>query len=228
MTKINLLNTNARSIKPKLNSLLDCFNEFEADFAVLTETWLKDSAVEPLVEELSGGSGLGILTRNREATNNGVAYGGVAVVWRESVGRTSEIKYKNKDGYEVMVAASSIKGQARKLVIVACYIPPGYSKVRGAGALAYVEDLVVDLKRRYKDPFVVVAGDFNQWRIGGALENFVDIKEVDVGNTRGRRSIDRIFTNFSRSITGYGTLEPLETEEEEGQSTGSVRDIATP
>ena len=205
---------------------MECFKEFEADFAVLTETWLKDSVVEPLVEELSRGSGLGILTRNREAVANGVAYGGVAVVWREAMGRTAEIKYKNKEGYEIMVTASSIKGQTRKLVIIACYLPPGYSKVRGAGALAYVEDLIVDLKSRYKDPFVVVAGDFNQWKIEGALDNFVDIKEVDVGVTRGRRSIDRIFTNFSRSIMGCGTLEPLETEEDGGQTVKSDHKIA--
>ena len=57
---------------------------------------------------------------------------------------------------------------------------------------------------------MVVAGDFNQWRIDNALANFADIKEVPVGCTRGSRAIDRIFLNMKRSVKEYGTLDPLE------------------
>ena len=48
-----------------------------------------------------------------------------------------------------------------------------------------------------------------------------------VGPTRGRRHIDRIFVNVSRSITEYGTLAPLETEQDElSQSTASDHQVA--
>ena len=83
-TKINIINANARSLKPKKESLLDCFRETEADFAVLTETWLRDGNFAELTEELSLGSGLGLLTLNRPACENGVSYGGVGFVYRES------------------------------------------------------------------------------------------------------------------------------------------------
>ena len=192
--------------------MLDCFKELDADFAVLTETWLQNNVLDELSQELSLGSGLGLLAKNREAASNGVTYGGVAVVWREAIGRVTEVKYKNPDKYEVLAVAVSLKGHARKFTIVACYLPPGYNKERGTAALEYIGGIIIDLKRRYKDPYIVVTGDFNQWKIGECLEDFVDIKEVEVGNTRGRRSIDRIFVNFSRSVHECGTLEPLESE----------------
>ena len=125
-----------------------------------------------------------------------------------------------------MTTAASLRGHSRKLVVVACYLPPGYSRTRGGEALEYIEGTVIELKRRYKDPYVVIAGDFNQWKIQDALANFADIKEVLVGCTRGRKAIDRLFVNFTRSVREYGTLEPLETEGEEGLATKSDHKIA--
>ena len=202
-------------MKPKKLSLVDCLTELEVDFAVLTETWLQDHTADELREELVMGSGFGMVVRNRRPTVNGVCYGGVAVVWRESVGRLAEIQFKNPDGYEVLVGAISLRGHSRKLVIVACYLPPGYNKIRGNGALCYVEDVVIEAKRKYKDPYLLIAGDFNQWKIGNVLANFQDIKEVNIGSTRGDKAIDKIFVNFSRSVVGSGTVDPLETEDEE-------------
>ena len=57
-------------------------------------------------------------------------------------------------------------------------------------------------------------GDFNQWDIKEALQDFADVKEVNVGPTRGSRSIDRIFLNMTRAVVESGTLDPLETDEE--------------
>ena len=195
---------------------MDCFHETDADYAILTETWLNEGAVKELAEELSLGSGIGMLTKNRQRCENGVTYGGVAVLWKESLGSFKEIEVKNPGRFEVLAAAGSVKGHRRKFVVIGCYLPPGYTKQRGKEALGYIEDLVIYLKRRFEDPYLVVAGDFNQWKIDACLADFVDVKEVDVGPTRGSRSIDRIFTNMSRSVEESGSLEPLETEEIEG------------
>ena len=40
--EMTLINTNARSLCPKINSLVTCFEELEAHVAVVTETWLTD------------------------------------------------------------------------------------------------------------------------------------------------------------------------------------------
>ena len=114
---------------------------------MLTETWLRDKEIGQLQEELSLGSGLGLFARNRRLKENGVSYSGVAVVWKESVGSFKEVKLKNKEGFELVAAAGSLKGQSRKLVVVACYIPPNYVKARGNLALDYIEGAVIELKR---------------------------------------------------------------------------------
>ena len=211
---------------PKTNSLLDCFTEMDIDCAVLTETWLQDRQVESLREDLTLGSGLNILTRNRRPAENGVAYGGVAVVWREELGSFRLLEFKNPECYEVLVAVGSLRGHSRKLVVLACYVPPGYNRFRGASALEYIEGLVIQVKRRYEDPYVVLAGDFNQWKVEDNLANFADIREVEVGKTRGNRAIDRIFTNMSRSVVHSGTVAPLETEEIDGETRRSDHKIA--
>ena len=165
---------------------------------------------------MSLGSGLGLLALNRRKSDNGVAYGGVAIVYREALGKLERIKFNNRENFEVMGAAVSIRGHTRKLVLIAAYLPPGYSRAKGVAALSYVEEVLVVVKRRYKDPYVIVGGDFNQWKLEDCLADFVDMKEVEVGNTRGNKAIDRLFTNVSRAVTESETVSPLETEEEEG------------
>ena len=72
----------------------------------------------------------------------------------------------------------------------------------------------------------MIAGDFNQWPIQDAVKDFSDIVEVDVGHSRGTRSIDRTFINFSRSLKASGTLPPLTTEpDESGRRTSSDHKI---
>ena len=78
--------------------------------------------------------------------------------------------------------------------------------------MAYIEDLVQEIKRQYRDPFITVASDFNQWDIAGALQDFPDLKEADVGPTRQDRCLDRIFTNFDQDVDETGTVPPLENE----------------
>ena len=142
-----------------------------------------------------------------------MSYGGVAIIWRESTVTFKEITIKNPHHFEVLAAVGKVKGQARKLVLVACYIPPNYSRIRGNQAQDFVENVIVDMKRKYSDPYLVVGGDFNQWRIENNLDNFADITEAPVGPTRKQKSIDRIFVNVGRAVAEAGTLEPLEAED---------------
>ena len=88
-----------------------------------------------------------------------------------------ELELPNPDNFEVLVALGSIPGYTRKLVLVACYLPPGYTVPRGNAALAYIEDVVLEVKRRYRDPFIVVGGNFNQWKVEGSLTEYPDIRE---------------------------------------------------
>ena len=100
----------------------------------------------------------------------------------------------------------TVKGQSRKLVIIAAYIPPNYSVPRGKSCLDYIKHCVTEVKNKYRDPFIVVAGDFDQWDLASALQEFVDLSEVHVGPTRGDRAIKRLFCNMTRGISASGTV----------------------
>ena len=78
-TKINIINTNARSLCPKIESLIDCFEELDVTLGVVTETWLADGeSLDRDVEDLAKGAGLGMVCLNRKANDRGIAHGGVA------------------------------------------------------------------------------------------------------------------------------------------------------
>ena len=202
---LSIMNTNARSLCPKMNSLIECFEELSVDIAVVTETWLKAGPdLDQMVSDLSLGSGIGSVVLNRDANpTTGVAYGGVAVFYKKKIGNLKPINYPNPEKYEVL-------GTSRKIVIIAAYLPPNYTVPRGTACMEYVEDLIVEVKRRFSDPYIVLAGDFNQWRVEESLVEFADISEVPVGPTRGDREIDRIFCNMGRSVATSGTVPPLD------------------
>ena len=167
---------------------------------------------EKYEEDLLLGAGMGIHCRSREANNNGVSYGGVAVIWKESEVRLSRLDVSHPD-HEVIVTAGSIRGHKRKVVVIGVYLPPNVTPVRAESCLQFLSDAVLEMKRRFSDPWLFVAGDFNQWRVQDYLRDYVDMVEIPVGNTRGGCAIDRTFCNLSRSVEEAGTLAPLETED---------------
>ena len=101
--------------------------ETDAHLAAATETWLGDDRAEEDRLNLSLGAGMGVLWRNRKANPRGVAYGGVALVWKEGEIEFKRVDIKNPEEYEV-IGAGRIPGQKRKLVLVCCYLPPNYNK----------------------------------------------------------------------------------------------------
>ena len=149
-----------------------------------------------------------MLTRNRPPNQQGTSHGGVAVLFDENKCSFSELKMRNPEDFEVLVCSGRLVGFPRPVVIIGCYLPPGYTVPRASGALEYVRGVVTEMKRKYADPFLVVAGDFNQWQVDEALVDFRDLVEAGVGPTRGTRSIDRLFTNLP--MTAAGTVAPLE------------------
>ena len=56
----------------------------------------------------------------------------------------------------------------------------------------------------------MVGDDLNQWDISSVLQDFADMREADVGPTRKEKCLDEIFTNFSRSLTDFGSVPPLD------------------
>ena len=207
---LTIINTNARSLCPKISSLIDCFTDLRASVGIITETWFSDGeALERDIENLSMGAGLAMICRNRPANNRGFSHGGVAVVYRESAIKMTNIRLHNPGEYEVLCCTGILRGSGKRLVEVACYIPPNYTVQRGRGCMEFITGVTMEMKRRYDDPMLLLAGDFNQWKVEGHLMDFPDIQEHDVGETRGSHRIDRIFSNF-HGLVEAGTVPPLE------------------
>ena len=210
---MTIINTNTRSICPIINSVVEAFDELEASFGVFTETWLSDGPeLQDKIDDLSHGSGIGMLTCNREKNDMGFSHGGVAILYRESICTFKAVAFPNPESFEVVVGSARFAGYSSQLIVVACYLPPTYVPVRGKAALCYIRDIVTQIKRNYRSPYIVIAGDFNNWRLEEALADFVDLTEAPVGPTRGSRSIDRLFSNFE-TIRSAFTVPSLEADD---------------
>ena len=212
-TPIAIINTNARSLCPKINSFIDCFDEMGAMIGIVTETWLSEGDhLEKDIVDLKYGAGIGLICKNRLPNDRGVAHGGVAIAYRTSSCRTSELALPNPDGHEVLCTVTSMPGYTRQLVTIACYMPPGLTVPAARACVRHVEDIIIEIRRRYKEPLILLGGDFNQWKIEEAVEDFADMREANVGFTRKEKCIDRLFTNFDRAQRSSGTVPPLDVE----------------
>ena len=73
--QLNFINTNARSLCPKIHSFVDCFSELQLTFATVTETWLADGeGLDQDLEDLALGAGISLICRNRPRGQRGVAH----------------------------------------------------------------------------------------------------------------------------------------------------------
>ena len=109
LLNLNFIYTNARSIKPKIQSLYDAFNDLNLAFALITETWMKKGRKQDeAVDEATNGQGLKILYKNRQETGSDAAGGGVAVVFDPSKITLKQYPLR-KSKYELMCVVGKIK-----------------------------------------------------------------------------------------------------------------------
>ena len=98
---VTIINTNARSLCPKIHSFIDCFEEMDSAIGIVTETWLADGdSLERDVADLPDGTGIGLVYKNRPANARGVAHGGVAVAFNRANCSTRELHLPNPDNHE--------------------------------------------------------------------------------------------------------------------------------
>ena len=115
--KFTIINTNARSLTPKIQSFIDNFHELDANVAIVTETWLADGpSLEADLDDLLLGTGIDLITRNRAPGVNGVCHGGVAIAALASNIKLKPHVFPNPDAHEILVATGAIVGQSRKVV----------------------------------------------------------------------------------------------------------------
>ena len=138
----------------------------------------------------------------------------MAIAARSATTNFKRYHLTNPNDFEIMAVSGSLRRVERKVFVLAAYIPPNYPVVKAKQCMKDIYNAIMDIKVRHSDPYIILAGDFNQFEMGKALEDFVDIWEVVSGPTRGDRTIDRVFSNLPPSpVTVSKILPPLENEE---------------
>ena len=119
--------TNARSLFPKIKSLLNYFELFGLCFSIVTESWLANGTrlVEDLYE-LEHGTNLRLLYKNRPVKPNSrrrTAGGGVAIVYNNQRCNFKERKIRGNK-FEIICAKGKIVGIPEVVVVLGIYIEP--------------------------------------------------------------------------------------------------------
>ena len=159
------------------------------------------------------GHGLNMLTLNRPPGRTGISHGGVAIIARNATTKLEPFPFPNPELFEVLVGKISVHQIKRKFLVIGAYIPPNYPVGRGRACISHINDIILEIKRKVDDPYILLAGDFNQWTAPDAVADYPDIAEILTPPTRQERRIDRIFCNWQEDVHEAGCIPPLQTEE---------------
>ena len=142
LKNLNFICANARSLGPKINSLIDYFDELDLAFAIISETWFKQgNGLENLTTDLKYGHGLKLINKTRPTRPNGqtISGGGVAIIVKNSLAHLKPYNLK-KTNYEVVAAAGKLPRTSRRLIVFSVYLPPSMKTRSQRAALKYLAD----------------------------------------------------------------------------------------
>ena len=207
----NFITTNARSLAPKMDSLVDYFSELDLQFAVITESWLKNGEMlKEAVIDLNAGCSLDMLTHNRKAKRSGrTAGGGVALVYDKKCLKMNELLIR-KGRSEIICASAKVPGLSRRLVVIGIYLPPSIRAEKRKKKMGCIRDAIAHAKGEFRDPIKIVTGDTNKMALTEATEDYPDIVIHEVGATRGSSKLDVINSNIPDSRLTMSIHPPLE------------------
>lgn len=100
------------------------------------------------------------------------------------------LKHVRKES-EILCATGRVAKINKMVVVFVAHVPPSII----AAELEALKAVEVGLARQtFKDPIIVVNGDFNHRDGGGGAKYVADFKEIASGPTRGTNTIDIIYT----------------------------------
>ena len=206
----NLLLTNARSLAPKLESLIEHITEYDISAAIVSESWLRPGAqLEQEIDDLRKAEGLDLIHHSRKLSKKGrPAGGGVAIITKRSTCILKEFKI-TRGRAEIVCAVGRVIGCSRKIALIGAYISPRCKAAQVNDALEKLCDAIRKIKETFNDPFITIGGDFNRAKVEDALGEFPDLQVVCTPPTRGQANLDKIATNFDEDIINVKVRPPL-------------------
>ena len=169
--KLSFASTNTRSLPPKMNAILEIFDELQVMFFAITETWLKGNREEAQsIKDVADSHGVSFITKNRVTRG-----GGVALLYDSNIAKFKEIKIKN-NCHEVLFVEGQIAGLSRRICVAVIYIPPKLKVAEVDVLSSFIADALEDIKRRMDDPLFILTGDFNGKDFCNAIADFPEIR----------------------------------------------------
>ena len=152
---------------------------FETDVCIITEMWLQsdNDQINALLQDFQSWHGFALLRRDRQYQRGG----GIGMLYDKTKIDLRTVKIARSE-FEVMAAIGRTTGQRRKVLIIGVYVPPSYDVDTSERCLNFVNDTLVQLRGRYTNPYVIVAGDFNKRSIRRATRDFPDIQAICYGS----------------------------------------------
>ena len=203
---IKIMNTNARSLLPKIESLNIRLLETDTDIAIITETWISDeTSPEEMVMKMRYDKGFTVVHRNR----TGKRGGGVAIITKNSTVKALRV-VEEIQKYEIEILCATAKIKGRKVIIIAIYVPPRYHPRTKANRV--LGECVMKMRSKIGVHPVLIAGDMNCADIDFSMTTPYITLEI-APETRMGNKLDRIYASSSFEKHFHRTWPPLHTED---------------
>ena len=188
--------TNSRSLPPKIESLVEMFDNLGLHFAAISETWMSEGKrYEKNAQKLEDRDELLIIKKSRRTRG-----GGVAIIFNKR--KMSLKQFKIRDNKFEMVGASGRTAEdSRRLIVFSVYYPPQMKKdqvneMNMCLSSAIDAQLVID-----PDARIIICGDMNKKDVTQILTDHPDIVVLDTPETRKDERIDLCMTNIGGDIS---------------------------
>ena len=183
--------SNVMSLAPKIDELRIFLNTHEFDLCCITETWLKDSIDDSVVDI----SGYNIIRKDRTHK----LHGGVALYVKDSIQFSilRDYEFPDPEGPEVLWAKITPNRLPRGyscLIIGTVYHPPPPAK--DEPLLDYMMDSLSRIESDIPGAGIILAGDWNRANVSPVIKHF-RLTQVVHFPTRGDRTLDKVLTNLT-------------------------------
>ena len=212
--EFKFLLANARSLTPKINSLLDAFGSLQLHCAAITETWFRGGRkINESIMDIEGATGIRIIHKSRDGRRSGNRGGGVAFAFN-----TNTCNFKRKalmpraGKFEILGVVGNVGKIPRRVVSFVVYIPPNTKAADLSEIREALAEEIAAAKISYKRPLIMVGGDFNPRDISSCLGDTEPLEPILTGPTRGESTLDVMYTNFGEQVKGSEVVPALQTD----------------
>lgn len=115
--------------------------------------------------------------------------------------------------FEIVAATGSIPNNTRPFYIVGAYLSTSFRAKAYHKFLSCLSDIILKIKTTTRNPYIVIAGDFNRKNIEEAIGDYPHISVITTGTTHGMATLDEVATSFNSELVGVASHGPLETED---------------